>query len=173
MSGHVSDERLMDLLEGGGGRSEREHARACGACAARLGEARSGLELARAAEVPEPSSLYWQAMRRGVGKRIAEEPRRTAWWSWLIPLAAAAAVVVYLSPRPEVAPAPPLPAWSALPPAEEDPGQAVLEGLAVADGGLGAWDEGRGLGAFVAGLSDEESNALVEALGDPGGGVEL
>jgi len=49
----------------------------------------------------------------------------------------------------------------------------VLEGLAVADGGLGAWDEGRGLGAFVAGLSDEESNALVEALGDPGGGVEL
>ncbi len=55
-----------------------------------------------------------------------------------------------------------LPAWSALPPVEDDDGWAVVGGLA--DGELANWDEGRGLGAFVAGLSDEESEALVAAL---------
>jgi hypothetical protein len=49
---------------------------------------------------------------------------------------------------------------------EEDAGLAVLTGLARSEQGVDwtGWEEGRGLGAFVAGLSEEESEALVAAL---------
>jgi hypothetical protein len=63
-------------------------------------------------------------------------------------------------------------AWSALPPTEEDEALPVIEGVAVA-GGEAAWDEGLGLGPFLAGLTDEESLALAEALGKPAQEVKL
>jgi len=141
-------------------------------------EARAALDLARGAEVPEPSPLYWEAMRRSVGRRIAEEPRRPPRWAWLGPLAAAAAVLAVVAlttgrtHAPSGSPAPALPAWSALPPAEDDPSLEVLEGLEVADGGLAELDTGRGVGAFLAGLSDDDYRALADSLRGAGQGGE-
>jgi hypothetical protein len=174
MTRHLSDGQVPDLAEGLGSAAEREHVAACAACAARVEEIRGVLALARRAEVPEPSSLYWEALRRNVGRRIGEE-RRGSWPGWLPSLAATAALVVAaialaVGRPPAPAPsAPPLPAWSALPPAADDVSLEVLEGFATADGSLGAIDEGRGVGAFLAGLSDEDYRTLADSLRGQGG----
>jgi hypothetical protein len=171
MIAHLSEQTMTDVLEGGGSPVEWAHVASCPACRSRLDEARAGRALASKAEVPEPPGLYWEALRRSVSRRIAEEPARRVRWDWVVPLVAAVAAILVIGlsvgvRSPALAPTP-LPAWSALPPLEEDPGLAVVNGLA--DGELGEWtewNEGRGLGAFVAGLSDEESEALVAALSD-------
>ena len=178
MNRHLSDESLVGLAEGEGTDAERAHAAACGRCAERVEEARAGLVLARRADVPEPSPLYWEAMRRSVERRIAREPGRLPRWAWLAPLAATAAVLAVVAlttgrpPVPAALPAPTLPAWSALPPAEDDASFEVLEGLAVADTELGRLEEGRGVGAFLAGLSEEEYQALADSLREAGQGGE-
>jgi hypothetical protein len=168
MSAHLSSQTMTDVIEGGGTPSEWAHVASCAKCRSQLEDARIALELATKAEVPDPPGLYWEALRRNVSRRIAEEPARRSRWGRWTPLAvvSAAAVVlaVFVVGR---APAPSeavraLPAWSALPPVEEDDGLAVVSGLAEDE--LADWDEGQGLGAFVAGLSDEESEALVAAL---------
>ena len=168
MSAHLSDQTMTDVLEGGGSPIEWTHIASCPGCRSRLDEGRAALALATQAEVPEPPGLYWEALRRNVSRRIAEEPARRSRWSWLLPAAAATAAVVVIAlslagrrPAPSAA-APLLPSWSALPAVADDEGLAVVSGFA--DGGLAEWEEGRGLGAFVASLSDEESEALVEAL---------
>jgi len=113
-----------------------------------------------------------------VGRRIAEEPRRAPRWAWLAPLAAATAVVAVVAflaggpPAPSRSPEPGLPAWSPLPPAEDDASLEVIEGLAATGGELGELDEGRGVAAFLAGLSDEDYGALVESLRGAGNGGE-
>lgn len=168
MSAHLSDQTMAGVLEGGGSPVEWAHVASCAECRSRLEDARAALELASQAEVPEPPGIYWEALRRNVSRRIAEEPVGRSWRGWLLPLAMATAAVVVLAVslvgRPPVPsePGPLLPAWSALPPVEEDDGLAVVRGLA--EGELPEWDEGRGLGAFVADLSEEESEALVAAL---------
>ena len=178
MTRHVTDESFPDLADGGGSEAERVHVLACPPCAARVEEARAALALARRADVPEPSPLYWDAMRESVGRRIAEEPHRAPRWAWLGPLAAATAAVALFAlatgrtQAPSSIPAPALLAWSALPPVEDDPSLEVLEGLAEADGDLGALDEGRGVGALLAELSDEDYRALAESLRSPGQGGE-
>ena len=68
-----------------------------------------------------------------------------------------------------MAPPPTLAAWSALPPEDEDASLEVLEGLALAAGDLGPLDEGQGVGAFLASLSDEDVRALAESLRAQGG----
>ena len=178
MTRHVSDESLADLAEGGGAEADRVHAAGCGRCAARVDEARAGLALARRADVPEPSPLYWEAMRRNVGRRIAEGPHGAQRWSWLVPVASAVvavAVVVFTTGRTHAPTAPPprtLPAWSALPAAADDVSFEVLEGLAVADPELEKLDEGRGVTAFIADLSDEDYRALADSLRGAGQGGE-
>jgi hypothetical protein len=174
MRTHLTDKAMTDLLEGGGSPAEWAHVAACRECRSRLEEARLGLGLAVRADVPEPPGMYWEALRRNVGRRISEEAvgKPRARWGWLAPLAAGVAVlavvVVFVAGgrEPVSTPAQPVPAWSALPPVEEDEGLAVLAGLTTADSEVGwtGWEEGQGLGAFVAGLSDEESEALVAAL---------
>jgi hypothetical protein len=176
MTRHVSDESLADVAEGGGSEADRAHVLACRPCAARVEEAQALLALARRTDVPEPSPLYWDAMRQSVGRRIAEEPRRAPRWAWLGPLAAAAAVVAVFAlatgrtHAPSATPAPALPAWSALPPAEDDASLAVLEGLAEAEGDLGELDGGRGVGAFLAELSDDDYRVLADSLRGAGQG---
>jgi hypothetical protein len=178
MSRHLSDESLLSLAQGGGASALRVHVLACGRCAERVEGARAGLALAGRADVPEPSPLYWEAMRRSVERRIAEEPRRSSRFAWLAPLLATAAVLTVValaigrSHAPAVLPGPTLPAWSALPPAEDDASLDVLEGVAIADGDLGTLDEWRGVSAFLAGLSDEESGALADSLREAGKGGE-
>jgi hypothetical protein len=185
MTKHIAEEALLALVDGAGAPSDRAHVEACESCAMRLDEARAGLELALRAEVPEPSALYWEAFRRNVGRMIDAEPRgRVLGWRRLLVLAAAAATVAVVAlsvghvPRPSgtltpLASTAVVPAWSALPPTERDEGFAVLEGLATANAGLASWDEGRGLGSFLAGLTDQESQALADTLRGAGQEVEL
>jgi hypothetical protein len=172
MGAHVPDGRLLEVLEGAGA-ADRPHVEACPQCQSRLAEAREGLALARDAEMPEPSPLYWESLRRQVSRAVEREGQhRPAFWRvWLGPALAAAAVlagiVTFLprtDPRPEPRPERTLPAWSALPPAEEDPGLDVLRAVApaVADAALPAACSV--VNECVADLSDEESRALAEGL---------
>lgn len=164
---HLTDQSVAELATGEGRARELEHAAGCESCARRVQESRDAIELLRRADVPEPSALYWEALRRGVRQRIAEDKRRVSVWTMLVPLAAAAALVSVLwsgSSKPPAAPTPSLPAWSPLPVAEEDEGLRVLEGLALTADGAIDWDEPAGLDAYVAGLTDEESTALAETL---------
>jgi hypothetical protein len=170
MARHVTDEALFEVLEGAGRADATAHAASCGACAARLDEARAGLALARGAEVPEPSPLYWEAFRRSVARKIESDgsggARRFVGWSLVAAAAAAAIVVVVLRPpvMPSATPSPMLPAWSALPPADQDEGLAVLQGLAEGDGELAAVRGERLVVDSLVDLSDEEVQAVGDAL---------
>ncbi|MFI4945655.1 MAG: hypothetical protein ACHP85_20455 [Burkholderiales bacterium] len=178
MKPHLTDEAVLDLALGEAGPADRAHAAACEACGARREETRAALELARQAEVPEPSPLYWQALRSGVSRRIAEAggaPRR---FGVLVPLAAAAgllAAVLSLRSSPPQQPSPSeprLPAWSALPLEEEDDGLRVLEGLALASGDVGDWQAADGLEGYLESLTDDESRRLADSLRQQGQGGE-
>ena len=182
MRGHISEDRMIDLLEDQGTPADWAHVASCAECRSRLEEARSVMGLAAQAEVPEPPGLYWEALRRNVSRRIAEEPQARSPWSWMLPVvaASAAALVIAVSladraavptPQPDV-----LPAWSALPPEATDDDLLVVSGFAVDEIDGEEWselEEGQGLGAFVASLSEDESEALVEALRAEGPGGEL
>ena len=176
MTAHVSDDAVLDLALGAGTASRRGHAESCEACARRVREAASALELAQRAEVPEPSPFYWQALRHGVSQRIAHEGQETRRSAFLVPLAAAAAVLAVLFSVPALPVkgplAPGLAAWSALPLEEEDEGLRVLEGLALSSGELAEWDRGEGLSAYLANLTDDESRVLAETLRARGQGGE-
>jgi hypothetical protein len=172
MRAHVPETRLLDVLEGSSG-ADRDHLDACAECRSRLDEARAGLALALKADVPEPSPLYWDSLRRQVSQRLDEDSARrpARRWSWLPPALAAAALlvgVVTFVPRATPPPGPvaeaPLPAWSALPPADEDAGLDVLRAVApaVADAAPSVGCDG--VVECLADLSDEESQALAEHL---------
>jgi hypothetical protein len=168
---HLSEESTIDALQGEAPPEVRRHLEACPECSGRLAAAREALALAVDAEVPEPPPLYWEAFRRQVGCRVAEEPRRRL-LPWLVPaLAAAAAVLMatafYRRAAPET-PAPStvavLPPWSALPPADEDAGLAVLKAFEMTDGSLGTALPAESVAGALADLSDDESADLAEAL---------
>ena len=177
---HLSDEALMDALDGASRGPGAEHLSSCADCAARLAEAGQGLDLARAATVPDPPGLYWESFPRQVARRIDASSSKRPWRPWLVPgLAAAAAAVLAVtlvvrpwsgsptSSRPLTAQTDrpldtqPLPAWSPLPVSEEDPGLPVLQALGP---DLGPAVECGGLAECLADLSDEESQDLVRTL---------
>jgi hypothetical protein len=173
---HLGEAALIDLLDGVADAPARAHAASCLHCRGRLEQATAGLDLAREADVPEPSPLFWESFRHQVGRRIeAGDPppawRRFAALPWLAAAAALVAVAVLVPRGPGPAPASPaasvLPAWSALPPAEEDPGLEMLAAVLPGNTGLGPLAECQGLGdclAEASALSEEESMALTEAL---------
>ena len=174
MSPHLSDESVLDLAEGRGSERDRAHAAVCAACGGRLSQTAEMLVVARSAEVPEPPASYWVVLERSVNRRIDEGPRRGAAWGWLVPVAAVAAgVAIALTPvrgrvAPAATPSMAVPSWSALPPIDEDAGMAVLEAAArEGESGIAALDDARGLGSFVAGLSDDEAQALADTLRGP------
>jgi hypothetical protein len=180
MRTHLSDETLMDLCEGTAGTEARAHIEACAECLARVDEAQQGLILAREAGEAEPSPLYWPVLRRNVRSRIDERPARV-WFKWAPPLIAAAplaAVVAFVPGRAGQPPSPAayvthLPAWSALPPAEDDPGLPVLAEVAPlavdAVSSVSCQDVSR----CLASLSDEEDGLVAEALRQEWGGDVL
>ena len=168
---HLSEESTIDAVHGEAPPDVRRHLEACPECAARVAEAQGALALAVDAEVPEPPPLYWETFRTQVGRRVAEEPRRSL-VPWLVPvLATAAAVLIAVSFQrsgARVAPLPStaavLPPWSALPPAEEDPGLAVLKAFERTDGTLETALPAESVANALADLSDDESADLAEAL---------
>jgi hypothetical protein len=177
MFGHLPEETLMDVVDGTADPRAREHVVACEACGSRVAEAAMAWSMAQASEVPEPSPLYWEAFRRQVGRRIQGEGRRQ-WVRFLVPLAAAAGLVVALT-RPLSAPMPMvssvpvaasvLPAWSALPAADDDPGFEVLQAVASSGSDLASSYERGSVQELLSDLSDEESQALAERLKTDGG----
>jgi hypothetical protein len=178
LAGHLLDEALIDVLEGVAAGGARAHAAACAECGARLAEAAAGLRLAHEADVPEPSPVYWRSFRSQVGSRIQEEPasrwKRMSVAPWLAAAAAVVAASALLIPR--AVHAPPssspeavavLPAWSPLPPAEEDEGLELLAAVVPGAGELGPLIECDGLGdcmAEASTLSEEDSAKLSDAL---------
>ncbi len=173
MSAHVSDDAVVDLALGEGVFADRAHVGVCEACALRVAEARSAVELAQSAEVPEPSPLYWQALRSGVSRRIADETSRTRRFAIFLPLAAAAALTAVLVTRPgpveQGRVEPSLAAWSALPVEDEDDGLRVLEGMALSGDGLAEWERAEGLSVYLANLDDDESQLVAKTLREQGG----
>jgi hypothetical protein len=165
---HLSEERLLDAVEEGVDSSDRAHLAACAECRARRDEARAVLVLAREVEVPEPSPLYWEAFRRQVGRRIAEE--RSPGHPWLLPLAAAAAGLLFVFsllwdvPGGTGRGAPVLPAWSALPAVEEDEGLALVAETGIGETDLAAVGEVKGLDEVLGDLSEEEQAAVGNLL---------
>lgn len=168
MARHLSDEALLEALEEN--TPAIAHLDSCAECAGRLAEAAAGLGLARDAQMPEPSPLYWEAFRHQVGRRIETDGggRSGSWrWAWMPLVAAAAVAIVVAVPLWKAPPAPPapiLPAWSALPPADQDDGLAVLEGVDLADADLPAVADERGVAESLADLSDDEAHAVEAAL---------
>ncbi|MET0552116.1 MAG: hypothetical protein ABW221_03705 [Vicinamibacteria bacterium] len=168
---HLSEESTIDALHGEAPPDVRRHLESCPECGRRVALAREALALAADAEVPEPPPLYWETFRRQVGRRVAEEPRR-GWLPWLVPvLAAAAALLVATTFHGRLAPAAPspsavasLPPWSALPPAEDDAGLAVLKAFEMTDGSLEAALPVESVEGTLADLSDDESADLADAL---------
>ena len=173
MGSHVPEQRLLDVMEGTGA-DDRAHVEACPHCRTRLAEARAGMALAAGAKMPEPLPLYWEALRRQVRRRLDEEtvPRPALWRRIpLVPAVAAAAVLAAIvTVRPSAvhqavpAPEPRLPAWSALPPAEEDEGLDVLRAVAPAVVDASPPAGCAGMAECETDLSDEESRILTERL---------
>ncbi len=171
MRTHLTDDMLAEALSGLGSPEARSHLAGCADCASRLDEARLGLELAQAADVPEPPPLYWEVFRRQVGRRISEEaPARRAVAFWLFPALATLAVLIAVgilrgpNASPSGAVAVPLPAWSALPPADEDEGLEVLQAMAAEGDPLDAALPPQTVAGELSQLSDEESEVLADAL---------
>lgn len=173
MRSHLTDDMLMEALDGLGSAEVRRHLDDCSDCSRRLADARSGLEAAQPAHVPEPPPLYWEVFRRQVGRRISEElPARGALSWWIVPAMAAAAAVlvafgVFRSPAAgpnREAVAVTLPAWSALPPAEEDEGLDVLQAMAAEGDALDAALPAQSVAGALSSLSDEESEMLADVL---------
>ena len=176
MTGHLSEESVVDMASDEGDPGASEHLLACPECAARVHECRSSLALLEQTEIPEPSPLYWEALRSGVKQKIAQDKRRVSAWTMLVPLAAAAALLLVIwggptKPAPVTAPLS-LPSWSPLPAAEDDEGLRVLEGVALGAQGEADLEAPAGLAPYLAGLTDEESRALAETLRGRGPGGE-
>ena len=172
MTAHLSNERLIETLERNGPLDEPlgGHLRDCEACGARLRELEQTWRLVSAAEVPEPSPLYWEVFRRQVASRLDEAQGSVASRRFWIPGLAAvvaaglvvASVVPWSPPGTSTLPPRPLPAWSALP---EDDGTAlaILEHLALSDDDVDSVGAG-GTTDRLAELSEEESRSLADAL---------
>jgi hypothetical protein len=170
MWGHLSDEKLLEAVDETADAPALRHLEACPACAARVAEARRGLSHAGAADVPEPSPLYWESFRSQVGRRLASEPAaRSPRVRWLPALAALAAAVVVaigfstLGPRPGPV-APPvrlIPAWTPLPTSQDDVGLRLIEALAPSAGDVSPV-AACPVEECLASLSEEESRAVAE-----------
>jgi hypothetical protein len=168
---HASDQDLMDVLEGAGRVSAVDHVERCDHCRSRLQAAREGLRLAQAADVPEPSPLYWESFRQQVGRRLDSVPAPATWRWTLGPAFAALALTLavlsvpglrLLQPAGESGPV--LPAWSPPLSAEEDPGLSLIQALAPSEDDLKAGSGGDAATDSLGELSDDESSALAEAL---------
>jgi hypothetical protein len=171
---HVPDAALMDLVEGSASDRVRAHVAGCASCRARVEDARGGLSWAREASVPEPVPAYWDVQRAQVARAIAGAPAGVGhrrMWTVAALAGAAMLALVTVVPAPHVG-APTarptasavLPAWSALPPADEDDSLDVLAGAAEVATAAAPVLECSDVAACVGSLSDEESRALAEAL---------
>jgi anti-sigma factor RsiW len=107
---HLSPDELIDAVEGTLDPALAAHLTRCAACDAEVSRLRAVLGDAKAADVPEPSPLFWDHFSTRVRAAIENEPvpERTwlpVWLRWpvLAPIAALALIVLALTvsvPRP-------------------------------------------------------------------------
>jgi hypothetical protein len=161
----VSDESLVDLLFDAGSADDRAHVAGCADCGGRLQPLEATLVQVRSADLPEPSPFYWSRLRQDVRGRISQ----IRGWRWA-PLAAAAASLVFALavvsgnrtmavPGERV-----LPAWAALPPASDDTGLVVIEGLLSSGPDQDDLGGCNGLAPCLASLNEAETQVLIETL---------
>jgi hypothetical protein len=158
---HLSEEEVVDAAEGRSSEQARAHAAACGDCRDQVRSFTELTEAAAAADVPEPSPQYWQAMRGSVRRRIDHE--RSVRRAFVWPALAAAAVVAFVLVRPAPVahapvPQPVLPSWSALPPMETDSATSAIEGLGAGGGDALAEIACRNWQECAAALDDDEAS---------------
>jgi predicted anti-sigma-YlaC factor YlaD len=176
MLGHAAEPDLIDAAFGSGDERVLGHLAACSACRARLEEVRQTLRLIEpAADVPDPSPLYWDVLRRQVSRRIEDEKSPRSRWGarWLPGFALASLAVAALAVavpsfwtpgvpiREASAGVAVLPAWSALPPAGEDLGLDVVEAVLLESDATAACAD---IVDCVDDLDDEEEAALGAAF---------
>jgi hypothetical protein len=102
---HLSPEELLDIAEGA--RPEHAHLASCAACRDEVIGMRALMSAVAAADMPEPSPLFWDHLSSRVSDAVAMEAPplstrgdRWGWvfnvWSWRLaaPIAAAAALAV-------------------------------------------------------------------------------
>ena len=97
---HLTDSELVDALDGQAPLAVGAHLRECPTCRERIGGFAELLAHARAADVPEPSPLFWDHLSARIRVDIARDPtpgraRWLAWPAWA-PLAGLALVVTAL-----------------------------------------------------------------------------
>jgi hypothetical protein len=180
MWNHLTDEQLMNVLDGVATPKASSHVVECAHCQALLREARAALgALGQDDSVPEPEGAYWEAFRRQLGRRLAEDPRPVRRLSWGPALAAAAVLVAAVglleipsrrAPSPSPA-EPTLAPWTALPPPEDDSGLALIQAMGPSvDEIAPAAGCANVTACEVDRLSEEESHAFLERMRSERGG---
>ena len=166
MRSHPEDDALFDVADGNASAEAVLHVAACAECAGRVADARAGLALASSTEVPEPSPLFFDALRGRVAAALdgAAPPARRRYAGFLLPAflatAATVAVIAYLPTDARAPlPSPTASAWSSLPAAGDPAGEAVASTVSAEE--IVAC---RDVAECVAGLSEEESRAFADAL---------
>jgi hypothetical protein len=96
---HLTDEELVDLLDGALPDQRRAHLRSCGACREQAESLGTLLGEVAAVDVPEPSPLFWDHLSRRVADAVDEPlPAPRGWPGWLFrPASAWAAAVTSLA----------------------------------------------------------------------------
>jgi hypothetical protein len=130
---HLTPAQFVDAAEGAQHESALAHLTACDACRREVADLRAMMSDAAAADVPEPSPLFWNQLSSRVHDAVAEQPVQASWRAWLrqprvfVPSLAGAlavaltAVLVTRTPIDRTIPATPLPiagnaAWPSLSP---------------------------------------------------------
>jgi hypothetical protein len=167
---HLSDERALEIaVEAGDASEAHAHLEECDACRERVRSAREGWRLAVDADVPEPSPLYWEALRRRVGRAVDDTERRLPRWRFVALAAVVTAILaaiavmipVFVDMARERQDEHVVEAWSALPQTDEDASLPTLEGMLAAEA---EQLSGCDLGSCVVALSDEEIRIVAESL---------
>jgi len=74
---HLSAEDLVDLAEGTRPESSAPHLTRCDSCRSQLADLRAMMAAAVAADVPEPSPLFWDQLSRRVGEAVERDEAGT------------------------------------------------------------------------------------------------
>ena len=99
---HLTEGQLLDLAEGAQPEPSAGHLASCEACRRQLMDLRSAMTAAAAADVPEPSPLFWEHLSARVREAVEAEGRssgvgwRLQWPSWraIVPIGALAMLVL-------------------------------------------------------------------------------
>lgn len=100
---HLTPDQILNIVEHTSlTETERAHLGSCAECRATAAQLTSALRIARQAEVPEPSPLFWDRFSDRVREEVAADQKETwrgtrAWrWPVLVPFTGLAVLVLAL-----------------------------------------------------------------------------